>query len=309
MRVLSIDGGGIRGVIPVTVLSALEARTGRPVCELFDLIAGTSTGGILALALTAPDPVGGGGPRWSAEQVLDLYREEGPQIFSRSLGRRITSADGLIDERYGNEHLRDALRRYLGDATVGAALAPALVTTYDLVARKPRFFKSWRSEDAGVPMALAAEATSAAPTYFEPVVVGGAPLIDGGVFAGNPAMCAYAEARRLRPEAPEPLVVSLGTGGQTRPIRFEQARGWGKLEWAQPIVDVVLDGSSDAVDYQLDQLLGDRHHRIQTVLTAASDDLDDASPENIAALEATGRALVTARGAELDALAAELSGA
>ncbi|HEY8581871.1 MAG TPA: patatin-like phospholipase family protein, partial [Capillimicrobium sp.] len=195
MRVLSIDGGGIRGIIPVTVLAALEQRAGRPTSALFDLVAGTSTGGILALALNVPDAEGSA--RWSAAAVLDLYREEGPQIFSRSLGRRITSVDGLLDDRYGNDNLREALRRYLGDTTVGEALTPALVTAYDLVARKPRFFKSWRPEDAAVPMALAAEATSAAPTYFEPVLVDGAPLIDGGVFAGNPAMCAYAEARRL----------------------------------------------------------------------------------------------------------------
>ncbi len=305
MRILSIDGGGIRGVIPATVLAALEQRAGRPVSELFDLVAGTSTGGILALALTAPAP-GGGTPRWRAEQVVDLYRLEGPKIFRRSLGRRIVTADGLLDERYPNGQLREALVRYLGDATVGQALTPVLVTTYDLLNRRPRFFKSWR-EDADVPMALAAEATSAAPTYFEPVLVDGAPLVDGGVFAGTPAMCAYAEARRLDPGGPPDLVVSLGTGSQTRPITYEQARGWGVLEWARPIVDVVFDGSSDTVDYQLDQLLGDRHHRLQPVLTTASDDLDDADPANIAALEATARRLVAEHGDELDALAAELS--
>jgi patatin-like phospholipase/acyl hydrolase len=299
MRILSIDGGGIRGVIPATVLAALEDRTGRPVSALFDLIAGTSTGGILALALTAPG--GDGRPRWRAAEVLDLYRREGPAIFSRSLRKRITSADGYLDERYDNAGLRAALERYLGATTVDQALARVLVTAYDLVERRPRFFKSWRPEDAGVAMALAAEATSAAPTYFEPVLVDGAPLIDGGVFAGNPAMCAYAEAKRLDPAA-DVVLLSLGTGAQTRPIPYARARGWGMLEWARPIVDVVLDGSSDAVDDQLDQLLGARHLRLQAELTAASDDLDDARPENIAALEATGRALVRERAAELDVL-------
>src|SRR5690606_13500980 len=127
-----------------------------------------------------------------------------------------------------------------------AAVTPVLVTAYDLVARRPRFFKSWREDAAGVPMALAAEATSAAPTYFEPVRDGDAALIDGGVFAGNPAMCAYAEGVRLRPDA-EIHVLSLGTGSQTRPIPYEQAKDWGVLEWARPIVDVVFDGSSDTV--------------------------------------------------------------
>src|SRR3954454_15486740 len=221
MRVLSIDGGGIRGIVPATVLADLEQRTGRPVCDLFDLIGGTSTGGILALALTRP---GEGGPRWSAAEIVRLYVEEGPRIFSRSLGKRITSVDGLIDQRYSNGPLREVLEQYLGETTGDPALTDVFVTAYDPQARKPKFFKSWR-EDAGVPMAVAAEATAAAPTYFEPVAVGDAALIDGGVFAGNPAMCAYAEAVRLRPQDATTLV-SLGTGSQTSPIPLSKARGW-----------------------------------------------------------------------------------
>ncbi len=302
MRILSIDGGGIRGIIPATVLAALEQRADRPVCELFDLIGGTSTGGILALALTRPGA--GGGARWSAEQIVDLYRTEGPRIFHRSLGKRIASVEGLLDERYDNGPLRDVLAHYLGETTVDQALTDVFVTSYDLHARRPKFFKSWR-EDAGVLMAIAAEATAAAPTYFEPVALGDAALIDGGVFAGNPAMCAYAEAVRLTSEAPTRLL-SLGTGSQTRPIALDQARGWGVLEWARPIIDVVFDGSSDAVDYQLEHVLGQRYVRLQTALEHADDDMDDASPQNIAALEATGRALVQANADLLDRLAREL---
>jgi uncharacterized protein len=304
MRVLSIDGGGIRGIVPATVLAALEQRTERPVCELFDLIGGTSTGGILALALTRPRGDGTPGPRWSAEEIVGLYVDEGPRIFSRSLGKRITSVEGLIDERYSNGPLREVLEQYLGETTVDQALCDVFVTSYDLHARAPKFFKSWR-EDAGIPMAVAAEATAAAPTYFEPVAVGDAALIDGGVFAGNPAMCAYAEAVRLHPDQ-QPTLVSLGTGSQTDPILIEQARGWGVLEWARPIIDVVFDGSSDAVDYQLEHVLGDRYVRLQTLLEEADDAMDDASPANLAALKAVGARLVAENAAVLDRLAGEL---
>src|SRR5436190_14355285 len=198
-RILSIDGGGIRGIIPATVLAEVERRTGRPIAALFDLIAGTSTGGIIALALTAPGP--GSGPRLSAEDVVGLYLEEGPRIFSRSVLRTVLSVDGLLDERYSDAGLEAALRRYLGDAMLADAITPVLVTAYALEERRPFFFKSRRAEAQPArdyPMRAVARATSAAPTYFEPEAVlsdrgGTVGLVDGGVCVMNPAMSAYAE--------------------------------------------------------------------------------------------------------------------
>ena len=89
MRVLSIDGGGIRGLIPAIVLTELEHRSGRRIFELFDLIAGTSTGGILACALCAPDPL-------PAHELVSLYEVEGPKIFDRDVFQRIRSGEGLL---------------------------------------------------------------------------------------------------------------------------------------------------------------------------------------------------------------------
>src|SRR5215212_8478492 len=91
VRILAIDGGGIRGLIPAVVLADLERRTGRRIAELFDLIAGTSTGGILACGLTRPAPDGTGGPAFSAADLIGLYESEGPEIFHRSLLKRIES--------------------------------------------------------------------------------------------------------------------------------------------------------------------------------------------------------------------------
>ena len=298
MKVLSIDGGGIRGLIPATVLATIEERAGRPVSELFDLLAGTSTGGILSCALTAPDAAQTG-PRWRAEELVDLYRSEGPKIFSRSLGRRVRSVEGLLDEKYDDEALVQALSRYLGDTPLGEARTPVLLTAYDLYGRETFFFKSWRPEFSAVPMAVAAQATSVAPTYFEPLRLGDTTLVDGGVFAGNPAMCAYAEAARLAP-GEETLVVSLGCGRLTRPIEHADAKDWGLVEWVRPLIDVVFDGVSAAVSYQLDQLIGERHHRFQVTLDRASDDLDDASARNLDLLAEQAAALVAERSDDLD---------
>ena len=315
VRVLSIDGGGIRGVIPAAVLAEIERRTERTVPELFDLVAGTSTGGIIALGLTAPGE--GGAPRWRAADLLELYRREGEHIFSRSVWQRIRTAEGVLDEKYPADGLEAALLRYFGDARLREALTPVLVTSYELELREPFFFRSGRA--AADPrydyfMREAARATSAAPTYFEPPqLVNEADgeryaLVDGGVFANNPAMCAYAEIL-AEDRAAEVMMVSLGTGQLNRPYHYEDAKDWGLLGWARRIFDVVLDGVSDTTDYELEQLLGpERHARLQIELVGASDDLDDATPENIANLERKAAELIAAQDAEIDRVCAALTG-
>jgi uncharacterized protein len=298
VRVLAIDGGGIRGLIPALVLAEIERRAGRPAHELFDLVAGTSTGGILACALCAPDPMPG-------EQIVALYEEEGPEIFDRSVWQRIRSAEGLLDEKYDAAALDAVLERFLGGKRLAETRPDLVVPTYDMEAPGPYFFKTSKARERRTedfPLSVVARATSAAPTYFEPLAVRERALVDGGVFAVNPAMTAFAEVLRFHPSA-EVVLVSLGTGERTRKRRFADIDDWGLVEWARPILDVVFDGSSDAVDYQLRHVLGEDHYwRFQVELTRASDDLDDATPENLRALRAHAEELIAARSADLDAV-------
>src|ERR687894_3055346 len=135
MRVLAIDGGGIRGIIPALVLAEVERRSARRTFELFDLIAGTSTGGILACALCAPDPL-------PAEQLVAIYEEEGPAIFDRSVWQRIRSAEGLLDEKYDAAALDRALERFLADKRLAEAVPELIVPTYDMSETGPYFFKN-----------------------------------------------------------------------------------------------------------------------------------------------------------------------
>ena len=304
MRVLAIDGGGIRGLIPALLLAELERRAGRPVFELFDLMAGTSTGGILVCALSGPEPL-------PAAEVAVIYEEEGPRIFERSVWQRVRSGEGLIDEKYDAAALDRALERFLADKRLSATQPELLVPTYDTAGPGPYFFKTTNarsdaSEDAA--LSAVARATSSAPTYFEPLELGPRALIDGGVFAVNPAMSAFAEAQRMQPGA-EVIVVSLGTGERTRRRSFDEIKDWGLVEWARPILDVVFDGSSDAVDYQLRHGLEDgRYWRFQTELTRASDDLDDASEENLRRLREQAEELIATHSDDLDAVVAALTG-
>jgi patatin-like phospholipase/acyl hydrolase len=314
LKVLSIDGGGIRGIIPATVLAEVERRVGKPVAECFDLIAGTSTGGILALALSKPGA--GGHPAWSAEALIGLYEQEGPQIFDRSVWHRITSAGGLLDEKYPLDGMERAFERYFGEVRLKDALCDVIVTSYEIEQRTTFFFKSAKAredERDDFAMSEAALATSAAPTYFAPVRLDRGPgrpylaLVDGGVFANNPALSAFAETRRSGAE-PDVLMLSLGTGELTRRLPYDDVKDWGLLEWAKPIIDVVFDGVSDAVDYQLRQLLGPgRYYRLQTELDQASDDMDDASSDNLQRLEQEAESLIRANEDRLDELCAKLA--
>jgi patatin-like phospholipase/acyl hydrolase len=314
VKVLCIDGGGIRGLIPALVLAEIERRTGRRTAEMVDFVAGTSTGGILACALTRRGP--DGRPLFTAEDLAGIYVEEGPRIFRRSLLKRIFSFEGWIDERYEDDGLDATLRRYLGDALLSDALTDVLVTAYDIHDRFAFFFRSQRARNDPAydfPLVQVARATSAAPSYFEPAEVtdrAGArtyPLIDGGVYAVNPSMCAYADVVAAGRADRLELMLSLGTGAHTRAYTFEEARDWGQLGWARPALDMVFDGVADTIEFEAGTLMGDRYVRLQTVLDLASDDLDDASQSNLADLRTEAERLIAASASELDRVCAILA--
>jgi hypothetical protein len=136
--VLSIDGGGIRGLIPALVLAEIETRTGKSVADCFDLIAGTSTGGILALGFARGD--GSGRPGYTAKDLAGIYQTRGKEIFSRSLWKGATSLGGLADELYSHKGLDAVLEEYFGNEPLGAALTHTLISSYDIQNRQPVFF-------------------------------------------------------------------------------------------------------------------------------------------------------------------------
>ena len=278
-RILAFDGGGIRGVITAVWLARLEAKLGSPIADHFDLVAGTSTGGILAAAVGLKIP---------ATDMIDLYRKRGRDIFPATwsrlwnrLGR--TFSQGVSAPKYSEAGLERVLADVLGDRLFSdLCIKPTLITSYNTLTRTALVFKNSKPEHQPLMLRDLLRATSAAPTYFPAHVmeVDGADvcLIDGGVVANNPTACAIAEAARWNDSHDAGLslrdfiVASFGTGHVTRPITAEQAREWGALEWAVPAIDVLMDGA------------GDHYFRFQAPLTSAFDDLDDASETNLNAL-------------------------
>ena len=292
-RVLSIDGGGIRGIIPALVIAYLERQWGKPASELFDLMVGTSTGGMLALGLALQSE--DGEPRFRARQMVKLYGVHGEEIFEQSLWRKLRSVGGIFDEAYSHKALEAVLEHYFGSRTLSECGTPAMVTSYDIQHRRTVFMKSWHADHGALLCSDAARATSAAPTYFEPANLQWADesrtLIDGGVYMNSPAVSAYAEARKLFPNEPIAML-SLGTGELTRPIPYEEARTWGSALWVMSLLDCMFDGVSKAADHQMRLFLGEQYLRLQTPLHYASDDMDDASRGNIRNLKQTARELI-----------------
>lgn len=304
-NVLSIDGGGIRGIIPAMVLAEIEERT-RSICKSFDLIAGTSTGGLLALGLSK-NGSGGRQKQYSAQDLTDIYATRGEDIFSRSFWKGVSSVGGLGDEKYSHEGLENVLNEYFGEVLLHQThhTTKAMVTCYDIEAREPLFLKSWRDQHRSIKMKEAARATSAAPTYFEPTQIciesQLRTLIDGGIFINTPVVSAYAEARRIIAEEKDYqhleesniFVVSLGTGKLTREIPYEDARDWGKVEWLLPGFSCIFDGVSDAANYQMERFIGTENYiRLQAPLDEADDDMDNASGGNIRNLKCVANNLI-----------------
>ncbi len=311
IRILSIDGGGIRGIIPATVLAEMEKRTGKPIARLFHLIAGTSTGGILALGMTKPGA--DGSPQFTAADGVRLYENEGPRIFPQSVWQRIRS---MVEEQYPAAPIETVLDEYFGETRLKDALTNVFITSYEIERRAPWFFRSYRAKndpEYDFPMKQVARSTSAAPTYFEPSRIDTESLsdywalIDGGVFANNPAMCAFVDAKRLYPDATRFLLVSLGTGEATRRIAYDAAKGWGLAGWAQPVLNIVFQGVSATVDYQLRQLLPEMegrqcYYRFQPRLDDSTDDMDNTSPDNMRELKLAAEALINEHDRALDGL-------
>jgi patatin-like phospholipase/acyl hydrolase len=308
IKVLAIDGGGIRGIIPATILGEMQRRLNLDLFQVFDLIAGTSTGGIIALGIGTKCK--NNGP-YSPGELVDLYVQSGPEIFKKNF---LTSGRKIVLPKYSPDALQVALVQFFHDTEFQTALTPLLISSYDLQGQLPFFFKSHRI--AGDPtfnwkLSEIARATSAAPTFFPPLHLTRGnqeyALVDGGVFVNNPSMAAYAEVRSLYPDATQILVVSVGTGDRQDQIRYAAAKRWGLWGWAKQIVPVFMDSVSEAVDYELRALPGCTYYRLQVPnLQGASSDMDDVDPENLKNLQAVAEEYVSSASEVLTKMCAEL---
>jgi predicted acylesterase/phospholipase RssA len=286
-KILSIDGGGIRGIIPAHWLVSLEAKLKQANKDLslfsgFDLIAGTSTGAIIAAGLAIGK---------SPDAICSLYRKNGRKIFPSSpLHPRIR---GAFWPTYDGKGLDSVLQDEFGTKRLGEVKKRLLIVAFKGGSRTLKVFDSESPEDMEYLLSDVLRASCAAPTFLPAKLmklVGEGelkqPMLDGGLAANNPAALALAEAFMGGHPPAEILLVSLGTGVSQSPITIAQGKGRGWVQWARPIIDVVFDGSSSANENLVKRVLPPTSYfRLQKRDLSSDPALDRADSKHLEELE------------------------
>jgi patatin-like phospholipase/acyl hydrolase len=233
---------------------------------------------------------------------------------------KLTNVAGMVHAKYSDDPLYELLNIYFGDTTLDKLIKPSLITSYDISERRAVFFTSADARTDNIYnfyVKDVARATSAAPTYFSPAHIQSLngqmfALVDGGMFANNPALCAYAEARSLefskffndpskkdKPSAADMIIVSLGTGSVKKRYRYDDFKNVGELKWLEPVIDILMSGNSETVAYQLTQMYltldpenQKNYHRLEPDLKEACSEMDIASKENVNNLYQAGLSFV-----------------
>jgi predicted acylesterase/phospholipase RssA len=293
ITILSIDGGGVRGLIPATILAELEGRlqrldgAERRLVDYFDLVAGTSAGGLITAMITSPSTQDATRPLFTAKEVFNFYQKYANKIFPQTkgpFGQLRKNIAALNGPKYKARGLDRLLNEYFGsDPYLAGALTSVIIPSFDIKIQQPVFFSSWKAKQEvldNVPVKLVCGATSAAPTYLPPVqftlqdtkadppVTREFNMIDGGVAVNNPAYVGITQAikevqsggtcaeRMNYTDFNDLLVLSLGTGQHPMGYDAREAARWGVIEWLvnksdAPLVDMVFNASADMVDYNL----------------------------------------------------------
>ncbi|XP_050384381.1 patatin-like protein 1 [Argentina anserina] len=332
ITVLSIDGGGIRGIIPGTILSFLESKLQEldgeeaRIADYFDVIAGTSTGGLITTMLTAPDEKKR--PLFKAKDIVPFYLEHCPRIFPQA-SRRIMRLCALIGPKYDGKYLRKMLRQILGARRLHETVTRIVIPTFDIKLLQPHVFSTFEAEIDASEDALLSDvciSTSSAPTYlpahyFKTRDSGGNErefhLVDGGVAANNPALLAMRPTGTVFPGSPDALaapqsldyrkylVLSLGTGTSKMEKKYDakMASKWGIMGWFYkdghcPLVDAFTFASGDMVDLHMSLIFRSircehNYLRIQDdTLSGQVSSTDKATKNNLKDLVKTGESLL-----------------
>lgn len=281
-RILTIDGGGVRGLIPAQIINRIETEILHDrIQKHLNLAVGTSTGGLLAIGISDHAALGGSG-------LVDLYRKNATRIFPKT-----GTGTSYFSPKYPADGLRQVLSEVFESGTMGDCSIPCVVTTFDLESRAPGFFSSYKSPLTS--MVGAGLATSAGETFFPAY----GHLIDGGNIANNPSNIGIAAAvGTFGQQLGDIKLLSLGTGSpRPTPLKLETS---GELAWAPHLTDVTIDGVARVNHITSGQLLGDRYLRLDCTVQDSAGPMDNIDPANMEYLISCGDSLFEAYRAELE---------
>ncbi len=304
IRILSIDGGGIRGILPATFLSALEEKlqevSGKSdfrLANYFDLIAGTSTGGLLTCLYLIPEDNNALVPKYTARQALEFYFGYGDSAFTPN------TETGF--HKYSPAGLEAGLNSFFGSLKLSQLIKPTCITAYDMLQCEPYLFFSHvaiSDPRANFYVKDVARATSALPGIFPPATVSSLSgrkrtFIDGSIFAYNPSLQAYIRAKSIFPNAEKFMLLSLGTGLPATSYTPEQLEDTSEKNWARLLADISFSAHSDMVHFQLEEIFkgktGSEYIRLQPSLLGLNKEMDNVSHENVHALYKAGLEFVS----------------
>ncbi|MEO5911426.1 MAG: patatin-like phospholipase family protein [Pelobium sp.] len=324
--ILSIDGGGIKGIIPGMVLVELEERlkkrTGNPdtfLADYFDYFAGTSTGGILTCLLLCPSKEDPKRPRFTAKEALNLYVENGSKIFASKGVKKFFADIGWVTERYDATVLENILAEYFEDIKLSELIKPCLITAYNIELRKAHFFRQKVAQNRGDSRDFyvkdVCRATSAAPTYFSVAEINSLsgvryPLLDGGIFATNPSLSAFVEIKK-EPEELIPkdiYILSLGTGVSKQSYDSDELKDTKALFVVPALLDMMMSAATETSHFYMKQIFSflgipDHYVRLEPMnLQSVQEQLDAASPKNIRRLMALADRMISQRNEVIDVI-------
>lgn len=312
IRILSLSGGGIRGLVTLEVLKYLEEKTGKPISQLFDLVVGSSTGSLISSLLLYPDE--NGQPKYTASQVSDLYAQHSHMIIDQPWWYKWLTLNGLLGPQYMNAGKKKLLSSKFDGLTLNQLLLPTIIPAYSVKSQLPRRFYSWRQPDGNYQLWPLILAATSPPGYFPHVILvspnnkGFDVLVDSGIYADDPSLVGLSAAVDLVPEE-QFLIISIGTGVYVPAINEVEASHWGKLRWAQDLVDVIMNAQNlnyvETLNIFSEKLITPNveYHHFDIELPSEAANFIDMSPKNIQALKQAGQQLVNDNQAELDRVA------
>lgn len=312
LRVLSLDGGGIRGIISAKILNHIETmlkveygqdfRLG----NYFDIVTGTSTGGIITCLLLLKDD--DGNLIYDTSDILDLYLTKNSQIFKKRFWHKIKTVFGFFGSEFETKEYERLLDKYFGDKTLKDLKYPSIICSYDTERRACILFKQHyaiQDESYNFYLKDVVRGTTAAPTYFTPVKIKSITneeytLIDGGVYANNPTMCALVEINKIfRKENGRPYgihdikILSIGTGNYDTKYPWYKIIHWGIIKWIQPFIDISMSATNEVTEYQIRKVYeynnsSENYLRLSVELNKNESSMDNIKKNNVENLISIG---------------------